>query len=130
MKVICGIINKEDSGTKKYLLVASKKDFEKYPGHYYPPGGKVKPGETDEECLRRELKEEVGLELLSCELMTETGADIPDQTIAWYECIVKSYEIKPNLEELLDAGYYTKEQMDNMNLWPATKEFFERHVFS
>lgn len=31
----------------------------------WTPGGKIKPGENDEDCLKRELKEEIGAEIVN-----------------------------------------------------------------
>ena len=51
---IAGIFIKED----KILLVKGKKYKE-----LWTVGGKVDGNETDEECLRREIKEEIGVEI-------------------------------------------------------------------
>lgn len=51
---VAAIIIKE----KKILLVKGRVYNE-----LWTPGGKITPGETDEQCLRRELREEVGVEL-------------------------------------------------------------------
>ncbi|MBJ8095583.1 NUDIX domain-containing protein (plasmid) [Bacillus mycoides] len=48
------------------LLVVSKK---KSPDYYMLPGGKLEDGETDLEALRRELQEELQLEVLSSTLL-------------------------------------------------------------
>ena len=41
------------------LLLLTRHGFQ----HIWTPGGKIEPGESDEECLRRELKEEIDAEL-------------------------------------------------------------------
>ena len=43
----------------KRILVCKKKD------KYIIPGGRIEKGESDEECLRRELKEELDVGLIS-----------------------------------------------------------------
>ncbi len=123
-KVVVGIIKKENS----YLLVSSKKDFGKYSGFYYPVGGHVEGGESEEDALRREINEEVGLKVVSLKKITETESDIENQTTSWYDCEVKDYNFKINQEEIADVKFFTKEEMKKINLWPATQKFFEKFI--
>jgi (d)CTP diphosphatase len=44
------------------LLLARRGPAERHPGLWELPGGKVEPGETPPEALRRELSEELGVE--------------------------------------------------------------------
>lgn len=37
----------------------------------WTPGGKTEPNESDEDCLKRELKEELGVNLSRCEFFKE-----------------------------------------------------------
>ncbi len=40
--VVVGIVSKKNERAEnEYLLVASNKDFGKYTGYYYPPGGHI-----------------------------------------------------------------------------------------
>ncbi len=49
------------------ILIARRRRGDSLAGKWEFPGGKLEPGETPEECLKRELKEELGIE-------TEVGA--------------------------------------------------------
>jgi 8-oxo-dGTP diphosphatase len=56
----------EENG--KVLLVKRKKSKKAFPGFWGLPTGKVKAGETLEEAVRRETKEETGLEVEPVEI--------------------------------------------------------------
>ncbi len=43
----------------------------------WTPGGKVEPGESEEECMARELKEEIGVELVSMRFFGEYLRESP-----------------------------------------------------
>ena len=44
------------------VLIAQRPEGKQLAGLWEFPGGKVEPGETPEECLIRELREEIGVE--------------------------------------------------------------------
>ena len=63
--VTCAIIEK-DSKT----LIARRAADQKLAGKWEFPGGKIEQGETPEECLKRELEEEFGIQVEVGEFIT------------------------------------------------------------
>ncbi|HHW00123.1 MAG TPA: 8-oxo-dGTP diphosphatase MutT [Clostridiaceae bacterium] len=45
------------------VLIAQRAENQNQAGKWEFPGGKVEPGETPEECLKREIKEELGINI-------------------------------------------------------------------
>ncbi len=127
-KVVVGVISRTVNGKKEYLLVSSKRDFGKFTGMYYLPGGHLEEGEDELECLRREIMEELGIEVISAKKITEAKIDIEGELGVWYLCEVKSFQINENNAELKDARFFTKDNMSKIRLWPATKKFFEKYI--
>ena len=66
--VTAAIIQSGDS-----FLIARRAPGEKLAGFWEFPGGKVEPNETLQECLERELKEELGLTVRAGDVITESA---------------------------------------------------------
>lgn len=125
--VVVGIIKKDNP--LSYLLVSSKRDFGEFTGFYYPAGGHIEDGEDEITALKREIKEELGLDVMGTEKIVDTDGDIKDQKTSWYFCEVNNFDFVVDNEELRDSGFFTKEEIEKMNIWPATKAIFEKYIF-
>ena len=63
------------------VLIARRKPGASQAGMWEFPGGKVRPGETPEECLKREIREELGLDIAVGKFLGESIHAYADQHI-------------------------------------------------
>ena len=70
IRVVCGIIYKDDK-----ILLTRRKKGKSLEGFWEFPGGKVERGETDTVALKRELREELGLEISELYYFSENKHD-------------------------------------------------------
>jgi 8-oxo-dGTP pyrophosphatase MutT (NUDIX family) len=127
--VVAAIITKQQgTGEITYFLVQSQKDYGEFTGHWYPPGGKAEAGESDIEALHRELYEELHIRIITPEFVAETPGDITSK-ITWWKCDIGDADVRVNSKELAGSGFFTKEEIRSLPLWPATKHFFETYIF-
>jgi 8-oxo-dGTP diphosphatase len=54
------------------ILIAQRNNTGRFANKWEFPGGKIDPGETPQECLQRELQEELGLTATIGDLFSET----------------------------------------------------------
>jgi len=129
--IVVGIINRRrPNGEDEYLLVKSKKDFGEFTGYWYPPGGHLEEGEGEKNTIIREIKEELNLQIEPIRKLAETPGDVKDQNTHWWVCNLLSDKMEIDNTEIAEVGWFTREDMKTMQLWPATRDFFEKYVFS
>ncbi|MEK7185230.1 MAG: NUDIX hydrolase [Patescibacteria group bacterium] len=116
------------ASVEKFLLIKSKKDFGRFTGYWYPPGGHLENGEDEKTALVREMKEELDVLVRPTRKIAETPGDVGDQTTHWWLCEISSGRVRMNDSEIADHGWFTKSDMEKMLIWPATRRCFEEFV--
>lgn len=83
LRVVAAVIRRD-----RKTLVSRRHDKPGRPGQWEFPGGKVEPGESDEHALRRECREEMGVEVSVGALLLEHRHDYPELSVdlAFYAC--------------------------------------------
>ena len=90
------------------------------------PGGKLEPGETPEQALARELREELKIEVEVHELITSIIDEYPTQVlhIDTYRCTLISGT--PTLTEHIAMAWSTKDELDNLTFSKADDPTLEK----
>lgn len=128
--VVVGILSKVNKkAQKEYLLIKPVKNFGRFTGFYYPPGGHLEEKEDEKDALTREIKEELNLTVVPVKKIAETPGDIKGQTTHWWQCKVVEGQLKLDKSEIAEAKFFSKAEMEKINIWPATKAFFADHIF-
>jgi 8-oxo-dGTP diphosphatase len=90
------------------------------------PGGKREPGETLEECLRRELGEELGADFMVGEKVESVTWCYPEKTVTlhFYRCRLASGTIEPRQRQ--SVAWVAPAQLDDYPLPPADRTLLSR----
>lgn len=88
-------------------------------------GGKVEPGETQEEALIRECREELGIKINPNDLFFNLKHDYPDLLVNLFLYNATISEGKPKLLEHNDLRWITVNEIDNFEFCPADYEILD-----
>lgn len=120
--VVAGLIEKEG----KYLLI--KELLESKHEFWIIPGGKVDFGESLEEAVSREIKEEVGLTAKKLEFLDFHEAIFPNfgyhTIIFFFKVTVIDFNLTLE-KQILEADFFTPNQIKKLNLASSAKWLFD-----
>ena len=92
-------------------------------GHWLLPAGRVEPGETLEEALKREMEEELGLEVSPIRRVDERVDSYTGDRFVNFLCSPVMAGIKIS-EELEDARWFSLDEVEEVeDIHPGLKRF-------
>lgn len=112
----------------KYLMMHRvKKDHDVNEGKWIGVGGHFEEGESPEECLVREVREETGLTLTDWRfrgIITFTSDEYPTEYMCLYTAEGFTGELKEDCPEGV-LQWVPKEEVLNLRLWEGDKVFLK-----
>ena len=117
IRVVAAVIC--DSIETKSKIFATARGYGELKGGSEFPGGKVEPGETPQQALKREIMEELNTEIEVGELIDTIEYDYPTFHLSmdcfWAKVSVGELELK----EAEAAKWLTKDELDSVAWLPA-----------
>lgn len=111
----------------RYLL-GQRPEGKPYAGYWEVPGGKIEKGETVFEALRRELQEELGIDIQSSEELTVLEHDYPHAYVRLHVSIIRDWKRVPKgcENQALSWEFLSAEKPSVEPLLPAAWPMLER----
>lgn len=105
---------------------ATQRGYGEFEGMWEFPGGKIEFGETHDVALKREIQEELGIDIIIEKLLCTTEYDYPlfHLKLHCYLCNIVSGEIV--LREHKSAQWLTVDTLNSVEWLPADKEVIEK----
>ncbi len=123
VRVVAAVISDTVNGKKKYFAAA--RGYGEYKGWWEFPGGKIESGETSEQALVREIREELTAEIDVGELIRTVEYDYPDFHLSM-DCFyaeIRSGQLV--LKEAMEARWFSPEEFDEVRWLPADLELID-----
>ena len=120
IEVVAAIIRKERK------IFATQRGYGEWKDWWEFPGGKMEPGETPEEALKREIREELSTEIRVDELLCTVEYDYPKfhLTLHCYLCSLVTEALHLNEHEA--ARWLANDELDSVKWLPADREVIEK----
>ena len=120
IEVVAAIIRKEDK------IFATQRGYGEWKDWWEFPGGKMETGETQEEALKREIREELSTEIRVDELLCTVEYDYPKfhLILHCYLCSLLTEALHLNEHEA--AKWLEKDELGSVKWLPADWEVIEK----
>lgn len=124
VRVVAAVIR--DNSQKEKRIFATARGYGEYKGWWEFPGGKIEAGETPQEALVREIKEELTAEIKVYDLIQTIEYDYPEFHLSmdcfWADVV----EGKLILKEAQAAKWLTYKELKSVKWLPADEMLVEK----
>jgi 8-oxo-dGTP diphosphatase len=120
-EVAVGILRKNGK-----ILICQRKKGGRYELKWEFPGGKLEKGETVEQCLRRELREELAIKIHAIEKIQTQSAYYADGgmfNVAY--CSISGFEGEPQNNVFEQIRWVTTDELENLDLLDGNRIFIK-----
>ncbi len=115
LEVVAAIIKENE----KYF--ATQRGYGEYKGWWEFPGGKIENGESKEEALKREIREELATEIEIDRFVTTVQFDYPEFHLTMHCFICHITAGQPQLLEAKAAKWLDKNHLESVEWLPADR---------
>ena len=123
LPVVAGILIKDGK-----VLLGQRPEHKSLPGLWEFPGGKIELGESPEEAIRRELKEELGIDADIGQLRIATTHQYGEVGVLLLFFEVRFWKGSPKAEHHLELKWVNKEELVQQKLPDANQSVLPQIV--
>ncbi len=123
-RVVCAIIHQQDK-----ILAVQRSEKMKLPLKWEFPGGKIEPNESEQQCIQREIKEELDIDIEVQQRLNPVLHDYPDFSIELIPYTAKHINGEIKLKEHAQYLLLDKSELQELD-WaeadvPIVEEYLE-----
>ncbi|MGQ9620585.1 MAG: type I restriction enzyme HsdR N-terminal domain-containing protein [Bacteroidales bacterium] len=124
IEVTCAIIRNEDNN----ILVVRKGEESDHPLKWEFPGGKTRQGETHEECIIREVKEELSMDIVIFSPLEAVEHDYGYKQVRLYPFVCDTLQEKPLLSEHIEFKWVSPDDLLEIDFQEADIEVVAKYL--
>ena len=118
-----GVVEKDGK-----ILITQRKYEDHLGGIWEFPGGKFKEGESDQSCVAREMKEELGISVSVGEHLDTIQYSYPDRKLElrFYRCAIDQASAEPQAIDVQDFRWVKPEELIYYQFPKADRELVDK----
>ena len=120
------VILRTNPETNQKEIFATQRGYGEYKDGWEIPGGKLEPGETPEECIVREIREELATEVRAERILGVVDYDYPTFHLTMHCILCTIVSGKLQLLEHEAAKWVNKETLRSVDWLPADRLMLDK----